>query len=150
MADEEAVITQDDKIVGDARGPGTHYIIPLLQKVHIIKKHLIRKHIFSLPTSDKIKAVILWNVSDSKKYYLFTRSKSNEEIKEIINLKIEGAFNRFDTKLIKQLIIAQEENSQYMDKKSAVILKQAQDSIEQFGINIKLIDLTGNTGNDHG
>jgi regulator of protease activity HflC (stomatin/prohibitin superfamily) len=137
--DEEAVITQGDEIYGDVKGPGVHYKIPFIQKVYIIQKHLIREYSLNLFSPEYVKATILWNVSDSKKYFLFTRSKSDVEIKKIILAKIESAIEPFSMQILKQIAIAQSKNSKYMAEKSELILKHAQNSIEQYGINLDQI-----------
>ena len=138
-ADEEAIITQGDEIYGDVKGPGVHYKIPFLQKVHKIQKHMIREYSLSLPSPESVKATILWNVSDSKNYFLFTRFKSNEEVKKILLAKLEGAIKNFNTKIIKQIAIAHVKNPQYTDEQSVLILKHAQKLVEQYGINIDQI-----------
>lgn len=138
-ADEEAVITQREKVVRGNIGPGLQYKIPFFQKEHIIKKHLIRKCEYTSSIHENIKAIVMWNVSDSTSFFLFSRGKDNKEIKNILESKTEEAISLFDDMIINQIALAQEENLQYADKNSLMILKQLQSSIKQFGINLHLI-----------
>lgn len=140
--DEEAVITQGDEIHGDVKGPGVHYKIPFIQKVNIVQKHLIKEYSLDLFSPKTVKATILWNVSDSKKYFLFTRSKSDEEIKRIILATIKSTIEPFGVKILNQIAAAQSENSQYKTEKSELIFMHAQNSIEQYGINLDQIIYT--------
>jgi len=141
-ADEEAVITQGDEIYGDVKGPGVHYKIPFLQKIHIIQKHLIREYSLSISSLKFVKVTILWNVSDSKTYFLFTRSKNDEEVKKVLLAKIENAIKHFNTKIIRQIATAHEKNPLYVDEKSLLIINSAQNAIEPFGIKIDQIIYT--------
>ena len=137
--DEEAVITQGEKIVGNVIGPGVHYKIPLFQKAHIIKKHMVRKLRFDSSSHKNIEIEVMWNVSDSIKYFLFVRDKNDEEVKTVLIVKTEETLSLFNDLIIQQIVMTQEKNPQSVDQNSLVILKRVQNAIAQFGINLYFI-----------
>jgi regulator of protease activity HflC (stomatin/prohibitin superfamily) len=138
--DEEAVITQGDEI--KVKGPGVHFKIPFIQKVNIIQKHQIREYSLSLFSPESLKATILWNVSESKKYFLFTRSKSDDEVKKKILAKLKSTIESFDVQILKQKAIDHGKNPQHESEESKLFLKHVQSAIEQYGINIDQIVYT--------
>ena len=139
MPDEEAVITQGEKIIRDTLGPGLHYKIPFFQTAHIIKKHRIRKCEFNSSSHKNTRAIVMWNVFDSTKFFLFSRNKTEQEIENILKSKTKEAMNPISGSIINKIALAQERNPQYTDKNSLIITDQLQNSIKKLGINIHLI-----------
>lgn len=139
MPDEEAVITQGEKIVRDNLGPGLHYKIPFFQTAHTIKKHRIRKCEFNSSSHKNIKAIVMWNVFDATSFFLFSRDKKNQEIENILKSKTEEVMKPISGSVISQIALAQESNPQYTDKNSLIITEQLQSSVKKMGINIHLI-----------
>ena len=141
MADEEAVITQGDEIVGQVKGPGVHYLNPALQKAHIIKKYLIREYKFSCQPKNNFEVLVFWNVSDSKKYFLFSRSKSVEEINKEIKAKVIDVVEGIDIEYAIKIAANQKDNPQYVDEEFNTILSKIKKALEPFGINIELVNI---------
>lgn len=139
LADEEAIIMQSGEIVGDPLGPGVHYIIPVLQKAHIIKKHMIRRFSFTHHTYKDINIILFWNVADSKKYFLFSRDKSNEEINSILKKNTEEVIGQYDRTIIEKIAMNQKRNPKYSNNEFSTIFDKAKYFFSKTGINLDLL-----------
>ena len=72
--DEQVVITQFGKVVGEKAVPGEYFIIPVVQKIHYFtKKFFLTEWKAEIPTKEKkflsLKIKAFWQISDPIEYY---------------------------------------------------------------------------------
>jgi regulator of protease activity HflC (stomatin/prohibitin superfamily) len=129
---DEAIVTQNGKIVGNPKKPGLHFKIPFFQKVHLMQLHRVRFLSLPVPKSNSLEAKIMWTVQDSKKFFL-AKQKGNisDIIKTTVTPKLNEIFSEYDLKSI--VLISRE---QHNDPEYIRILKYVQEPVIDFGVRI--------------
>ncbi len=131
--DEEAVITQEGRVVGNSRKPGIHIRIPYLYKIHLVKPAIVRRDEFPVEEYEDISLEIFWKIDNVVTYF-----ESNQK------LNLDNNFENIVSKHVSELIDSNKElklyicDNKHKIKHSAIIMNVLGNLIESYGI--KLID----------
>ena len=131
--DEEAVITQDGRVVGDSKKPGIHFKVPYLHKIHFVKTVRIRRNEFSVKGYENTSLLIFWKIDNTITYF-----KSNQR------LNLESNFENLVSNHVSKFIDSNVEikhkiiNRKHKVMQSNIFLDDLRNLTESYGI--KLID----------
>jgi regulator of protease activity HflC (stomatin/prohibitin superfamily) len=137
LVDEEAIVTQNGEVIGDPKEPGLHFKIPILQEVHKVNVFVIREFSLPVPKSQSLHAKIMWTVKDSKKFFVKSKKGNiNQLVESTATPVFYMAIQDYDLEAI--FLISKEQNRdyKYTDNVHSKILKNAQDSLDDFGIKL--------------
>ena len=142
---QNALIIQDGKIIEEPKGPGLHFKIPYLQKVHKIDVERISRFSLPLPDSESLQAIIMWQVKDPKKYYMASREKNfHLKLEAIVKPTFDKILKDFDLDTIIQIQKKQQKDPDFSNSQHSKILIGLQKAVEEYGIFIYNIFIKNN------
>jgi len=136
---QEAIITQDGKIVKRIKKQGIHYKIPFYQKVHIINVFTVREVKIDSPEMKNMNAQLYWHVNDSIKFFNKIQSGITEKsIEKICEDKFTPLLQNINKNKIIECANLQKIDAYYTNNEIEKALNELRIFLVDFGIKIRL------------